>query len=213
MCDVYYGGHTLDENSTNPCVSVCMLCGEAVALAQPSHSLITVIEYEAYTKEGTKTIACQNEGCKHSQVSYVPAIFTDMGISTPEYTSGALSIGYYVNRTALAELEATGKTVKYGVFAALQSKLGAEEIFDENGNLQSYVVGADVTAHELSAFELKIVGFNTDEQKNSMIVMGAYVKTIDENGIEISYLQSQKPNSDSKYYFASYNEIAKKILN
>ena len=40
--------------------------------------------------------------------------------------------------------------------------------------------------------------------------MGAYVITTDDESTEYSYLQGDTPNEGEKYFFVSYNDVAKK---
>ena len=141
----------------------------------------------------------------------IPALFTCQGFSAPEDGSGGISIGFIVNRTAIEEYtKASGKTIKYGVFAASQIKLGNNDLFTENG-VDNGIIAFDLSYSPLSAFDLRIVGFETEEQKNAMIAMGAYVETIDGETSEYSYLQSSAPNADEKYYYASFYDVLESL--
>ena len=102
--------------------------------------------------------------------------------------------------------EATGKTLKYGVFAVLQSRLGDNDVFSEDGTVAEGAINADITSYEFALFELKIVGF-TEEYKDIKLAMGAYVAVTDGETTEYSYLQSGTPNENEKYCFVSYNDI------
>lgn len=138
----------------------------------------------------------------------IAPIFTCLGFSAPEDGRCAIAIGYTVNNESIKEYEdRTEKTIKYGVFAVLQSKLGDNDIFAENGTTAEGVVNAEITGYEFVAFELKIGGF-TDEQKNIKLAMGAYVAVTDGETTEYFYLQSCTPNENEKYCFVSYNDIA-----
>lgn len=149
-------------------------------------------------------------GCYETKEETVPALFTCLGYSAPENGDGGIAMGFLVNEKAIVEYEkATGKTLKYGVFAVSQGKLGDNAIFGENGAANG-VISVDVTTHGFDMFEIKIVGF-TDEQKSMAFAMGAYVAATDKNGTEYSYMQDDsKGASNGKYYFASYNDIIKK---
>mgnify|MGYP003305062600 CR=1 FL=1 len=70
--------------------------------------------------------------------------------------------------------EITGKTLKYGVFAVSQDRLGVNDVFGEDGTTAEGVINAEITSYEFVAFELKIAGF-TDEHKDTKFAMGAYV--------------------------------------
>ena len=137
----------------------------------------------------------------------IAPLFTCLGYSAPEDGRGGIAIGFTVNNVAIAEYEeATGKTLKYGVFAVLQSRLGNNDVFAEDGTVAEGAINADITSYEFALFELKIVGF-TDEYKDIKLAMGAYVAVTDGETTEYSYLQSGTPNENEKYCFVSYNDI------
>ena len=96
--------------------------------------------------------------------------------------------------------------MKYGVFTVLQSKLGDNDVFGEDGTAASGVLSADITHSKLKAFELKVVGL-TDEQKDIKLAMGAYVAVTDGEATEYSYMQEGEPDENEKYSFVSYNDI------
>ena len=107
--------------------------------------------------------------------------------------------------------EITGKTLKYGVFAASLDKLQGGDIF-ENGVANENAICAEIKATEFSAFDLKITGFE-DSQKETKLALGAYVAIIDGENTEYSYMQDDtKGELNGKYYFASYNDITGKSL-
>ena len=101
--------------------------------------------------------------------------------------------------------EITGKTLKYGVFAVSQEKLGDAEIFGENG-ATSGVLSADVTAHSFDMFEIKVVGFTTDAQKSAKLVVSAYAITTKDDEVEVSYLQAEAPTEGSRYNLITFND-------
>ena len=202
------GDHTYEDDFNCETALACEVCLKTLKEAL-AHDIKTTILYEkGYTAEGLKTVACQNEGCNHSEgEEKTNAPFTCLGYSAPEDGRGGIAIGFTVNNVAIAEYEEiTGKTLKYGVFAALQSKLKDKDVFAEDGTAAEGVISAEITNYQFVAFELKIVGF-TDEQKDTKLAMGAYVAVIDGETTEYSYLQSGTPNENEKYCFVSYNSI------
>ncbi len=163
------------------------------------------LTYTNYTSKGKKIVTCGN--CGENGEFEALSLFVCLGYSTPEDGRGALAIGYTINNGAIKEYEtATGKTLKYGIFAVAKEKLGANDIFRKDGTVSNGVVNAEISSHEFAAFELKIIGF-TSEHKDVELAMGAYVIATDKNGTEYSYLQSGKPNEGEKYEFISFNEI------
>ena len=135
----------------------------------------------------------------------IAPLFTCQGYSAPENGNGGIAIGFTVNSEAIAEYkEVTGKTVSYGIFAALKDKLNGSDIF-VNGEANQCAIVADVTQYATAAFEIKIVGFETDAQKDAKIAMGAYVKVDN----DYSYMQNSTPDENEKYCFDSFNDIVK----
>lgn len=205
------GEHTYTDDFNCETSLDCEVCKKILSEAL-THNIKTIILYEnGYTAEGLKTIACQNEGCKHSSgEEKTSALFTCLGYSAPEDGRGGIAIGYTVNNEAIKDYEnATGKTLKYGVFAVMKDKLGTNDVFAEDGTVADGVINADITSYEFALFELKIIGF-TDEYKDLKLAMGAYVAVTDGETTEYSYMQSGEPNENEKYCFVSYNDIAGK---
>ena len=207
---VYNNGDHGELSATGPCVGKCNDCGATVVYHNDGKNLLTTVIYSNYGEAGTKTIACQNDGCTYNVTEETPALFTCLGYSAPEDGRGGIAIGFTVNNEAIAEYEkAAGKTLKYGVFAVLQSRLGNNDVFADDGTVAEGAINADITSYEFALFELKIVGF-TDEQKDTKLAMGAYVAVTDGETTEYSYMQGAEPNEGENYYFVSYNDIAGK---
>ena len=204
------GDHTYEDDFNCETALACEVCLKTLKEAL-AHDIKTTILYEkGYTAEGLKTVACQNEGCSHSEgEEKMDALFTCLGYSAPENGEGGIAIGYTVNNEAIKEYkEATGKTLKYGVFAVLQSKLKDKDVFAEDGTAAEGVISAEITNYQFVAFELKIVGF-TDEQKDTKLAMGAYTVVSDGETTEYSYMQAAKPNDGEKYSFISCKDLIK----
>lgn len=160
-----------------------------------------------YDNKGEIVDVCT--ACADKVVTYTPALFVNSGVSVPEGNQfDGIAIGFLVNKIAIQEYcDATGKTVKYGVFVVLASNILQNDVIDENGEYRKGVIGLDVTGYEFSAFELKVVGFSTDEQKKMELVMGAYVALTNVDGdTEYSYLQSNSPENGEKYYVTSFEK-------
>ena len=170
--------------------------------AKHEFSIFGGISYERFNEEGKKSMICSN--CGAASYESVAPLFECLGYSAPVNGMGGLSIGFKVNNKAINEYEEiTGEEIIFGVFAASQNKLGDNYIFDENGNANEYAITAEIKATEFSAFELKINGFTTDEQKNAQLALGAYVKVSE----EYSYIQDKAPNSGENYHFTSFNDV------
>jgi hypothetical protein len=92
------------------------------------HSVFVGLIYESYLKIGNYNYQCSRcEDVNKDQKA--PALFECLGFSASKIGDG-ISLGFKVNNEAIATYTSvTGNTVKYGVFAASQAKLGSNSIF------------------------------------------------------------------------------------
>ena len=167
------------------------------------------IAYTNYSKNGVKTVTCAN--CGENGELVADALFTCSGYSAQENGTGGIAVGFRINAKAVTDYTSlTGKTLKYGVFAVSQSKLGDNSVFESDGTAADGVINAEIIKNEFSVFELKITGF-TDGNKEYKLAMGAYVEVSDGTTTEYSYMQDETKGALSgNYYFASYNDIVAK---
>ena len=201
-----YGGEHGEINLVNPCVGACSICGERMVKHAASENISVNVEYSSFALAGTKTVICNNEGCGHEETSELSALLVCRGYSAPENEDGRFAIVFDFNSAAITEYKAlTGKEVKLGVFAVLQSKLGANDILGTDGKLTCDGVKAEVEYGQYTSVELKLSGFETDEHKALALAMGAYV---DVDG-EYSYIQAFAPEANAKYSFVTYNDVVK----
>ena len=174
------------------------------------NAIVANIVYGDFTSIGTKVLKCPRCSAEDITGGEAPALFTCLGYSAPEDGSGAVVIKFTVNAEAILEYEEiTGKTVKYGLFAASKNTLGTGDILDENGNAINGSIKADVSDTEYVALTLKMVGFDTDESKEAKFAIGAYVETTLDGNKEFLYLQAGTPAENEKYCFISHNDIYK----
>ena len=197
------GEHNSDDN---PCVINCGACGLTSLKENPQHTVSISYNYEGgFDKAGIKLATCTNPGCGHEEASSVEAIFVCLGYSNPIDDRGELTIGFTVDKDAIAEYEtANNEKISYGVFAVLKDRIGDQDIFAEDGSPLSETISAELTNHSIVAFELRLLGFE-GELRDIELAMGAYVYDCKEN--KYSYLQFEAPNEGCKYHFSSYNEI------
>ena len=203
-CEAFYNGQHAQDN--NPCVINCSQCGmNGVPESNPVHALTTTYSYSlGFGDYGTKITSCTNEGCKHSETESMNPLFICLGYSTPTGDKTGIVVGFIIDNEAINSYKAlTNSTIEYGAFAALEKRINTNDIIDVNGEALPGVIMADVTDKNISALDLKIVGFDTDENKALKIAMGIYVI---ENG-NISYIQTYAPEESAKYSFISYNDI------
>ncbi len=209
LCVAAFDGvHTEPQDDGNCTTAVtCSMCKEHTFKEALQHTIGEKITYTSFLEAGEYYNGCTNDGCTVGTTEETKALFAFLGYSVAEFGNGGMAICFSVDKEAVAKYEqVTGDTVKYGLFAASQKKLGTSDIFDSNGNAADGVINADVTAFELDIFELKITGL-TDENKGARLAIGAYVAVTGEGGVEYSYLQSSAPASGEKYYFVSYNDV------
>ena len=175
-------------------------CGYIVTNDEPTFNFTSFTEKMTISK---KCAYCEKE----TVIRTIEAMFTCLGYSAPENGKGGIAIGFTVNSVAIAEYkEVTGKTLSYGIFAAIKDRLNGSDIFvDGEANECAFVV--DMTTYATAAFEIKIVGFETDDQKNAQIAMGAYVKVDN----DYSYMQNSAPDEGEKYCFDSLNDIVAQL--
>ncbi|MBQ7226428.1 MAG: hypothetical protein IJX02_07515 [Clostridia bacterium] len=194
------------EKITQNGMTVCEPCGTVQVCNSTDHNhKIESIYYDNYVSTGKMVISCE----VHNILCTVdaPALIECKGFSSPENGEGGLVLGFAVNSVAIEEYErVTNNSVSYGVFAVLNIYIGNEAIFNENGEKAQGVISADMTAYNTAMLELKIIGFETEEQKNAEIVMGAYVAVSDGEGTTYAYLQDSEPTGDNAYSFVTYNE-------
>ena len=211
VCDVYYGAHKIDEETSNSCAGICSVCGSAVMAENPVHNYVITIEYTSYLENGRKIHTCQNSNCIHNETPYVIntlPLFVCQGYSAPENGDGGISIKYTVNSAAIEEYtKATGIELSYGLFATTKQAIGNADIFDGEGNTINGAIALDITKADFAFLSLKMVGFDTEESKKVDFAIGAYVVTT-ENGLKkYSYLQQGTPVNGEKYAYIKYNDF------
>ena len=195
------GNHTAKDG-------VCTECNAIVYCNNDSHNLeiISISYANGYDKEGVKVVRCLDRDASQTETKASP-LFTCIGFSVPEDGRGGIALTFSLDNDAISEYETvTGKTLKYGVFAVAESKIGNNSIFDENGNVFNGAICADVTEYEFNMFDIKIVGFE-DDHKSLPLAMGAYISVTEGSTTEYSYIQNSSPNKDEIYSFVSYNDI------
>ena len=200
------GDHKYTDDSDCTTAHICTVCAKVVVEAL-EHAEVTTIVYTSYDASGVKTVCCSNAGCGYKVITDVAAMLECLGYSAQEFGKGGIAVGYRVNSEAISEYEAIGnKAVKLGVFAVTQEKLGSSDVFGENGVAVSGAITVELLNREISAFELKIVGF-AEEQKDVELAMGAYVCVTEGDNTEYSYIQSGTPEESEKYAFVTYNSV------
>lgn len=186
----------------DPCAAFCTPFYEEDTVRE------STIVYESYLEVGLKTTVCPlcggNDGGE-----LTPALFNCLGYSASQYGVGGISVGYVINKDAIAEYEkATGKTVSYGVFAASYDRLGENEAVSANGTFASYVIGTQIDGSIVNVFEIKIIGFTTEAQKSAKLVLGAYLIATKGEERAVSYMQPYASQNGGRYSYTTYNDIS-----
>ncbi len=209
-CYIVYGGSTCQmfyNGKHQTGAPTCARCGELLYCSDSSHNLEVTVTYKSFSENGIKSTRCLDCNTQAVESTVLP-LFDCQGYSVSEIGKGGISLGFKVNNDAIATYtRVTGNTVKYGVFAVAQSKLADNDIFDENGDASVGVISAEIKRTDFSAFDIKIVGFETDLQKSTKLAIGAYVEASKDGVTEYSYMQHGEPSENDKYCFDSFNDI------
>ncbi len=194
-----------------------MLDDEAIEGTVSSHdydylnndkAVLVGIVYSDYSQKGEKTVICGK--CGEQAILEAPALFTCLGYSAPEDGCGGIAIKYTVNAKAIeAYEETTGKTISYGLYAVTKKALGDSYVIKEDGTPVEGALIAEVPSQYV-IMELKMVGFQNDEQKETKFAIGAYVEVTDGTTTTYEYLEKEAPTDGEKYYFISYYDIVGK---
>lgn len=201
------GEHNSEDN---PCVINCSVCGLAATKENPEHTYkVTVLYANGYDSTGVKITACTNKGCGHKDAEEeLEALIECKGYSAEidaKKDSKGIVVGYTINQGAITKYyELTGKTVKYGIYAATQETLGEKEIFGENGMPIEGAVKAEVN-EGFVALKLKICEITDLDAK---FAMGAYLEIVGEGGKEYAFIEDGEPLENAKHCFVSYNDLA-----
>ena len=209
-CSKIAGGKVIqaadyDENGAYSGINLVVGYSHCVAYKGGVHGNTVMGSYAFTSYYAPIVISNECDDCgMEAPDTYINALFACLGYSSPMDDRGELTIGFTVDKDAIAEFEAlTGKTVSYGVFAVLKDRIGNEDIFADGAPLSETIV-AELTNHSIVAFELRLLGFE-GELRDIELAMGAYV--YDSKGDEYTYLQFESADEGCKYHFSSYNEI------
>ena len=200
-CEAFNGGVHGEATTVNACVGICNVCNDTLVNHTEKENLSTSISYTDYSKAGTKTVACLNDGCGYKATEEVPAIFTALGYSTPIEEDGRIVFGYSVNKTALEEY---GKEISYGIYAIAYEKIGDSDIVNADATANNGAIAVDVSKEYLS-FEFIISGFETDELKTAKLSLGTYV--IEDGKVSYIQLGTLTDTEDAKYTYTTYNDF------
>ncbi|MBO4983419.1 MAG: leucine-rich repeat domain-containing protein [Clostridia bacterium] len=197
----------------NKVVTTYCFCGEKIGTVEEEntalghdHTIFIGLVYESFLKEGNYEYQCARCDDVNSEQKE-SALFTCQGYSASK-TGNGISLGFKTNSVAIDNyIEVTGNTIKYGVFAVSQDKLKDGDIFGNDGSVADGVISFNIARTDFAGFDIKIIGFETDAQKDAFLALGAYVIVNDGENTVYSYMQADDPKEDNKYSFVTYNGI------
>ena len=166
----------------------------------------TTIEYESYLENGTKASVCPvcNTLGKGEAVN---PLFVCYGYSVPENGTGGITVFYLINKKEISEYEkVTGKSLTYGIFAASYESVGEKDAVNSDGTFARGAVGTEIKNKKMDAFEIKVVGFTTEAQKNAKLIISGYVIASKGEDKVVTYLQPEKPSQGSRYNLVTFND-------
>lgn len=170
------------------------------------YSLDDIVYESGFGSEGVKTYKCDE--CGATKTEKADALFTNSGYSVPENGVAGITVGYSVNATAIKEYtELTGSTLNYGVFAVLKDNVQGDAVIDESGAPLAGVISKEITEYALSSYNLKIVGFETEEHMNADLAMGTYVIEANSVGKSVSYVQASAPSAGESFSYVAYSDF------
>ena len=158
---------------------------------------------------GKYVAPCQKCDAKSLTEEYgtAPSLFTSQGFSTPLNGRNELVISFFANNEAISNYEkVTDKKINYGIFAVSRVTLGNNDVLDQNGNAISGAIKVGVN-NQYESVELRISGFDTENQKSAELAIGAYVCETENEENRYSFIQYGTPEQNEKYSFITYNEI------
>ena len=194
-CDIYYGGNHVEAERI-----------EYVFIDDNGNPTI-----EAYTSRLKVFCPCGRNCGNETIIKIVPALFKCLGYSVFEGAQDGITVGFIVDNDAILEYTTvTGKEIEFGVFASSKDKLGDGDVFSADGSVTSGVITAQIHSREFISFEIKIVGFKS-EQKDALVAMGAYVSATKDGISEYNYIQSDLPTQNEKYSFVTFNGLLEQL--
>ena len=168
------------------------------------------VSYESFLEKGSGTFVCLACGVTHNKENAAAPLFVFRGYSVKE-DGTAFCVDYGIDVNAINEYaRVNNSTVTVGLFAASAEKLGSLKPHEAvaNGNVPVVNAEIDLAVEKLVGLTLKIRGFDTDELKNTAIVMSAYLKeTKAVESVEqttVAYMQGTQIDSPSAYSMAQY---------
>ncbi len=176
------GDHEYTVDSDCSTAHSCTVCEKEIVSALSHQTSFTIAYESGYISVGNKTTFCTNEGCAHKIVEVAPALFVSVGYSSSEYLAGTIVHTVIVNKNAiLAYEENSGKTVEYGVVAAIHADGKPVEVTEDGtivGRGQSII--AKMTNADYTRVEVKLIGVGAgiEVNCNAYIVVDGKVRYI-----------------------------------
>lgn len=207
-CEIFYDEiHDFDmEAAAESCIVVCDRCKLTVSSGgDHRYELSEEFSDGKFTSSCTVINSCSVCGEVESKID-VGTIIVCLGFSVTEgnLNENGVTIGYVVHSEAISLYEsATGKSIGYGLFAALKTTLGNNDVVNTPG-----ASSVDMGTRGAVVFQIKIFGFDTTNG-DLEFAMGAYIAETKGETTQYTYVQNSTPKDDDKYSFDSFDSIKK----
>ena len=170
-------------------------------------SILNDILYDSFLEAGNEIHQCSKCGVT-SVGDVAEALFKCIGFSYFEGERGGITISFAVNKNAISNYTTkTSKTLEYGLFAVLDSKIGQNDAINTDGTNVNGVASVSMSKYAYDIIEFRITGITTDTHKAEKIVFGAYVIEASDSEKTVSYMQANNADEGKKYSSVSYNEL------
>lgn len=201
-----------DETKSYTGINLVVGYSHCVAYYNGAHSSTVIDDIVTSYYETIDLVSRCVECGATEDAGQIPAFFICLGYSTPEDGRNGIAICFRVNNKAISLYkDATGKDVEYGIFAVAQSKLGKNDIFNNNGSKAEGVMDINISDRSLVEYDFILTGF-TDANKDAKLAIGTYIAVTKGETTEYSYMQADKPCENEKYHFISYSDIVTSTL-
>ena len=210
-CDIAYNGDHKAEKDDGDCTTavLCSVCEDYTCKEQLEHVSGERLTYASFMQTGEYYVGCTNDGCKNGTTTKQDALFTFLGYSAfVEDGESAITIGYSINNKAIEFYKSiTSNEVDYGMYVVLSDLLG-DDILNADKEPSNGVLKIDLMNADYSKASVKIIGIQTDAQKETKLSVGVYVAVQNDETKEIFYLENGLKGENDKYCYITYNYVA-----
>lgn len=189
--------HDLYEVSV--CADKCNACEKYIQKEVQIHSYMEIYSYaDGFTKGGTYSSKCENEGCSYCVDESKDSMVVSLGFSVSTWGNGkAINYGYIVNTAIVDEYERVNNCeVILGMLFA-----GAENFAKDE---KVYIINI-ASSHNM--MEIVIKYGNSSENDHKDIVFAGCVVEKTENGEKTTFFQAETDKTTTDYTSATYGTL------